>query len=69
MRLHFDPQKAKLSTNGEMMKFGGERLLPMWLVVLYMGGHVMLQALNVFWFEKMIAAVRKRFVKVEKKKE
>jgi len=27
------------------------------------------RALNVFWFEKMIAAVRKRFVKVEKKKE
>jgi len=38
------------------------------IVVLYMGGHVTLQALNVFWFGKMIAAVKKRFVKTEKKK-
>lgn len=66
--LHFDVQ-GKLSPNEDMMRFGGERLLPMWLVVLYMGGHVTLQALNVFWFGKMIAAVKKRFVKVDKKKE
>jgi hypothetical protein len=67
--LHFNGQVTKLSTNEEMMRFGGDRLLPMWLVVLYMGGHVTLQALNVFWFGKMIAAVKKRFVKLEKKKE
>jgi hypothetical protein len=56
------------STNEEMMRFGLDRSLPIWLVVLYMGGHVTLQALNVFWFGKMIAAVKKRFVKTEKKK-
>ncbi|KAG0646026.1 putative TLC domain-containing [Hyphodiscus hymeniophilus] len=67
--LHFDAKTHDLSTNGEIMKFGGDRLLPTWLVMLYMGGHVTLQVLNVFWFGKMIAAVRKRFVKVEKKEE
>ena len=58
---------AKFETNSELMRFGHDRSLPMWLVVLYMGGHVTLQVLNVFWFGKMIAAVRKRFVKVDKK--
>lgn len=58
---------VKLETNSELMRLGNDRSLPMWLVVLYMGGHVTLQVLNVFWFGKMIAAVRKRFVKVDKK--
>ena len=66
---HFNAQTTKLSTNEEMMRFGGDRLLPMWLVALYMGGHVTLQALNVFWFGKMISAVKKRFIKVENRKE
>jgi len=58
---------AKTQTDGEMMNFAGDKSLPIWLVVLYMGGHVTLQALNVYWFGKMIAAVKKRFVKTEKK--
>jgi hypothetical protein len=58
---------AKFQTNSELMAFGNDRSLPIWLVVLYMGGHVTLQALNVWWFGKMIAAVRKRFVKSDKK--
>jgi hypothetical protein len=58
---------AKFETNSELMRFGNDRSLPVWLVVLYIGGHVILQMLNVFWFGKMIAAVRKRFVKVDKK--
>ncbi len=57
---------VKLETNSELMRLGNDRSLPMWLVVLYMGGHVTLQVLNVFWFVKMIASVRKRFVKVDK---
>jgi hypothetical protein len=57
----------KMKANGELMHLAGDRSLPLWLVVLYMGGHVTLQALNVFWFGKMIAAVKKRFVKVDKK--
>ncbi|KAF4632770.1 hypothetical protein G7Y89_g5356 [Cudoniella acicularis] len=58
--LHFDPN-SKLSTNDEMMRFGRDRSLPMWLVVLYLGGHITLQVLNVFWLGKMIAAIKKRF--------
>lgn len=65
--LHFT-DAMKTSTNEEMMRFGLDRSLPIWLVVLYMGGHVTLQALNVWWFGKMIAAVKKRFVKTDKKK-
>ncbi|KAF8864660.1 DUF887-domain-containing protein [Acephala macrosclerotiorum] len=57
----------KIGGNDEMMRFAGDRSLPMWLVALYMSGHVTLQALNVFWFGKMIAAVKKRFTKTEKK--
>lgn len=60
--LYFD-RSTKSVGSPEMMQFAGDRSLPTWLVVLYMGGHVTLQALNVFWFNKMIAAVRKRFVK------
>jgi hypothetical protein len=41
----------------------------MWLVVLYMSGHVILQVLNVWWFGKMISAVRKRFTGKSSKKE
>jgi len=67
--LQFDPEVTRLSSNEEMMRFGGERLLPTWLVVLYMCGHVTLQVLNVFWFGKMLAAVKKRFVGTEKKKQ
>lgn len=60
--LHFD-RSLKVAGTEEMMKFAGERLLPLWLVIMYMSGHVTLQVLNVYWFGKMIAAVKKRFVK------
>jgi hypothetical protein len=59
--LYFDPSKAKLSMNENMMRFGHDHALPAWLVIIYMGGHVTLQLLNVFWLGKMIAAIRKRF--------
>lgn len=64
--LHFT-ETMKTSTNEEMMQFGLDRSLPTWLVVLYGGGHIQLQVLNVFWFFKMVTAVKKRFVKTEKK--
>jgi hypothetical protein len=64
--LHLD-RTTKMQNDSEMMRFGQNRELPTWLVVLYMGGHVTLQVLNVWWFSKMIAAVRKRFVKTGKK--
>jgi hypothetical protein len=60
----------KFDSRPEMMMYGQDRSLPAWLVVLYLGGHVTLQVLNVFWLGKMIAAIKKRFSsksKVDKK--
>ncbi|RDL34782.1 Uncharacterized protein BP5553_07910 [Venustampulla echinocandica] len=57
---HFD-HTLKSSTNEEMMMYGRDTALPVWLVVLYLGGHVTLQVLNVFWLGRMIAAIKKRF--------
>ncbi|KAG9231126.1 TLC domain-containing protein [Amylocarpus encephaloides] len=59
--IHFDASATRLSTNDSMMMYGRDRSLPMWLIIIYMGGHVILQLLNVFWLGKMIAAIRKRF--------
>ncbi len=64
--LFFDTP-TKVDLGDEMMRFGNEQVLPIWLAILYMGGHGILQLLNVWWFGKMITAVKKRFVKVEKK--
>jgi hypothetical protein len=38
------------------------RALPGWLAVLYVGANTALITLNFYWYGKMIAAVRKRFV-------
>lgn len=43
------------------------RQLPGWLAVLYVGANTALTVLNFYWYWKMIAAVRKRFVPKEKK--
>ncbi|TVY88232.1 putative TLC domain-containing protein [Lachnellula willkommii] len=62
----------KFDSRPEMMVYGQDRSLPWWLVALYLGGHVTLQVLNVFWLGRMIAAIRKRFsskVKVNGKAE
>src|ERR1700712_4368893 len=53
-------RSEKSQNDSDMMRFGQNSELPMWLVMLYMGGHVTLQILNVWWFSRMIAAVRKR---------
>lgn len=57
----FITSEMKFDSRPEMMMFGKDRSLPIWLVVLYLGGHVTLQVLNVFWLGKMIAAIKKRF--------
>jgi hypothetical protein len=51
---------SKMDTNDELMMFGTDR---------YMSGHVILQVLNVWWFGKMISAVKKRFTGKSGKKE
>ncbi len=33
----------------------------MWLVVLYLGSNTLLNFLNIYWFGKMIQALKKRF--------
>ncbi len=35
--------------------------VPLWLTLVYLSSNVVLNALNWFWFVKMVAAVRKRF--------
>jgi hypothetical protein len=36
--------------------------LPMWLITIYLVGNTALSLLNLYWFNQMIKAVRKRFV-------
>jgi hypothetical protein len=39
----------------------GKMGLPMWLVFAYLGSNTILNVLNMYWFAKMIQALRKRF--------
>lgn len=43
------------------------RVLPGWLALLYVGANTALTVLNFYWYWKMIAAVRKRFVPKDEK--
>ncbi len=45
----------------EMMRFAGDRHVPLWLACTYLGSNVVLNTLNFYWFGKMIETVRKRF--------
>jgi len=44
----------------------GCKTLPTWLAISYVGANTALSVLNVYWFYKMVAAVRKRFPKDDK---
>ena len=48
---------------GSELDFGDgfEMKLPMWLVFTYLGINTILNFLNLYWFAKMIQALRKRF--------
>ena len=52
----------------EIMRFAGERELPIWLACTYLASNVVLNSLNFFWFGKMIEALRKRFTPADEKK-
>lgn len=41
--------------------FMGEEFLPLWLPLIYLASNLVLNALNVFWFYKMIETIRARF--------
>jgi hypothetical protein len=44
-----------------MMRFAGDRTVPIWLACMYLGSNVVLNTLNFYWFGKMIETVKKRF--------
>lgn len=44
-----------------MMRFAGDRTVPVWLACTYLGSNVVLNTLNFYWFGKMIETVKKRF--------
>ncbi|KAK4569373.1 hypothetical protein LTR86_003136 [Recurvomyces mirabilis] len=41
--------------------FMGEQYLPLWLPAIYLASNLVLNALNIWWFYKMVATIRKRF--------
>jgi len=62
--LHFAAKTARahsLSADSEIMRFAGNRPMPLWLAVGYLGANLTLNGLNWVWFGKMIETVRKRF--------
>ena len=53
--------KGLSSEHSEVMRFAGDRVLPPWLTVVYLGSNTLLAFLNFYWFGKMIQAGQKRF--------
>jgi hypothetical protein len=47
--------------NGQDRAFMGERYLPLWIPIVYLASNLVLNALNIWWFGKMIATIRSRF--------
>ncbi|ORY13057.1 TLC domain-domain-containing protein [Clohesyomyces aquaticus] len=47
--------------DSEMMRFAGDRVVPIWLAGCYLASNITLNGLNWFWFGKMIETLRKRF--------
>lgn len=52
-----------------IMQFAGDEYCPLWLALTYMGSNVILNALNFYWFTKMVDAIRKRVNPALPKKE
>lgn len=48
-------------SNKDSLRFEPERSLPLWLIITCTSAHLALNCLNVYWFTKMIAAIKKRF--------
>jgi hypothetical protein len=56
------PQTSGTSRpGGEIMRYAGNREAPVWLCAAYGASNVVLNALNWYWINKMIATIRKRF--------
>lgn len=52
---------ALRATYGETMDYAGHMRLSMYLPMAYLTANVILNGLNIYWFGKMIATIRKRF--------
>ena len=58
--------EQSVNADAEIMRFAGERVVPVWLASTYLASNVVLNTLNFYWFGKMIETVRKRFRPKEK---
>ena len=58
--------EKSVSADAEIMRFGEEGFVPVWLASTYLASNVVLNTLNFYWFGKMIETVRKRFRPKEK---
>lgn len=52
---------AALDENAQIRAFMGDMYLPVWLACTYLSANITLNVLNIIWFSKMIATIRKRF--------
>ncbi|KAK5013181.1 hypothetical protein LTR16_002101 [Cryomyces antarcticus] len=55
---------ADYGPKSDIMAFAppeAERLVPVWLAAAYMGANLVLNALNYYWFSRMIQTIRARF--------
>ena len=59
--------EKSINANTEIMRFAGERTVPVWLACTYLGSNIVLNTLNFYWFGKMIETVRKRFQPAKEK--
>ena len=62
------PSLEKLGT-GSMIFITQATPAPLWVALSYLGSNITLCFLNFYWFWKMLAAVRKRFVPSKEPKE
>ena len=59
--------QKSVNPNSEIMRFAGEKTVPVWLAVTYLGSNIVLNTLNFYWFGKMIETVKKRFQPAKEK--
>jgi hypothetical protein len=59
--------KSAMPIHDGIMKFAGEEYIPLWLGFIYLFSNLVLNALNFYWFGKMIKAMRKRFTPQKEK--
>ncbi|KAI9683359.1 MAG: hypothetical protein M1829_005431 [Trizodia sp. TS-e1964] len=61
----YDPRLAKDSALYDYRNGGGILTLSPWLAVVYVASNTLLNLLNLYWFSKMVQALRKRFPATE----